>query len=214
MFPGLISVKRLSGGALALIMAAALAACDTGQIARVLGGEPMDGVSPPAADTAASMQMGWTWDNANLEGWTLSGLPVEVTWPAGGGVSLLAPSTPQYPDIWMRSPPLSFPGREFPRIVIDLETIVPGVEPDLSVYYTTANHGEAIEYRGVADDGSLPEAGERRLLVYNMADRAAIAEDWNNSTILSVRFDLPQGARSHHIVHSIRICHVDDTDCG
>jgi hypothetical protein len=158
--------------------------------------------------------MRWTWATQDLEGWTLSALPIDVTWPPGGGVSLAAPSQPEYPDVFMRSPPLSFSGKDYSRIVVDLETIVPGVQPDLSIYYKTENHGETVDFRGVAEDSSLPQAGERRLLVYDMSGRAAIANDWNESTIEGIRFDLPQGAGSKHIVHSIRICRADETDCS
>lgn len=214
MSSGLKSARRVSGAALAFMMAAALAACDAGPAPTMPGSAPMGIAPPPIPDSAATEQMNWTWGNQNLEGWTLSAIPTEVTWPEGGGVSLRAPSEPEYPDVFMRSPPLSFSGRALTRIVVDLETIAPGIQPDLHIYYSTASHGETIDYRGIPDNQTLPQAGERRVLVFDMTQLAAGGTDWVDNAITSFRFDLPQGRNSHHVVHSIRVCGPDDADCG
>lgn len=211
---GLSSVKRVSAFALTVMMTALLAGCDSGQPATTSGAGSMDVSPPPVPDGLASQEMKWTWENQNLEGWELSALPMEVTWPAGGGISIVAPSEPEYPDIFMRSPPVSFSGEEFTRVVVDLETVVPGVQPDLSLYYSTPSQVESYDARGVPGDYSLPEAGERRLLVYDMTMPADGSTTWVDNMITSIRFDLPQGANSHHIVHSIRVCRTDDADCG
>ena len=210
MSSGLNSMKYLSGAALAVVITAALTACDVGRPAADVP-DVMDVAPPPVPQTEITEKTAWAWDSGTMDGWTLSALPIEVTWPEGGGISLRAPLQPEFPDVFLRSPPLAVTGRDFTRILVDLETIVPGVQPDLSLYYTTPAHGEEVALRGVPEDGALPQAGERRVLVYDM-NRPAIAADWAESTILSIRFDLPQGAGSHHVVHSIRICQPDNCD--
>lgn len=212
MFSLVLTRARLSAAAFAVAVAAALTACDSGQQG---SGSGAAGITPPPVPEAGSIDaMSWTWPDRSFEGWVLNDLPVEVTWPEGGGIGVLAPRQPEYPDIFIRSPALSIPGRDFTRIVVDLETIVPGAQPDLAIYYTTPARGEAFEFRGAPQDASLPEAGERRRLVYDMTRLAAGGSDWVDSTITGIRFDLPQGAGSHHIIRAIHICSPDAEACS
>lgn len=205
-----LPVRRLSAALLALAASAALAACDSGQPASgSLAPPPV-----PSSEVAVTGPMQWSWKNQDLEGWVPGGDPAEVYWPEGGGVGVVAPSTPESPDIVLRSPPLSFPGATYTRIRVDLETIVPGVQPDLSIYYTTSRHGEAFEYRGAPLDGSLPEPGEPRVLIYDMTALASGGTDWVDSTINNIRFDFPQGADSNHILRAFQICTADDPACA
>ena len=80
--------------------------------------------------------------------------------------------------------------------------------------HSTKDHGESYEYRGGPLDRAPLEAGERRVLIYDMVNQAAGAPDWMENVVTQLRFDLPQGSNSSYIVHSIRLCPAQLADCS
>lgn len=206
-------VKQATNIAPALIAAAVLAGCDMRERIPTTPVAEQSEPSPAAPEQVTPKSMVWNWTNQDSEGWQLHAPTGTVYWPDGGGMGLLAASDDEFPDVAIRSPVMSINGADFPKIVVELETVVPGVQPDLHVFYQTPEHGESIDFRAAALDASLPLPNEPRVLVYDMTALAAGDDDWTKSTITSVRFDLPQGANSNHIVRELRICYKDDMSC-
>ena len=200
----------------ALLAAAALVltACDTGTA--VPASAPEAAAEPAAASetVTATAQTSWTWSGGDLQGWTVNLPNAVISWPGTGGLSLAAPAEPASPDLFIRSPLLSVAGKDYSRIAVDLEAVVPATDLDLAIYYATTEHGESFDYRGGPLDGTPFAAGERGVLIYDMLNQAAGAPDWTESTVTQIRFDLPQGANSNYIVHSIKLCPAEAADCG
>jgi hypothetical protein len=196
--------------------ALALAACDSGTVAPAPVPAPEGAAEPAAASetVTATAQTSWEWSGGDLQGWTVNLPNAVISWPGTGGLSLTAPAEPANPDLFIRSPLLSVAGKDYSRISVDLEAVVPATDLDLAIYYATTEHGESFDYRGGPLDGTPFAAGERRVLIYDMLNQAAGAPDWSASTVTQLRFDLPQGANSNYIVHSIKLCPADAADCG
>jgi hypothetical protein len=192
-----------------------LAACDAGNVAPAPVASPE--VAEPATVTetvTVTTQTSWTWSGGDMQGWATNLADAVITWPETGGMSITAPAEPASPDLVIRSPQLSIAGQDYPKVLVDLEAVVPGVDLDLQIYYATTEHGESFDYRGGPLDGTPFAAGERRVLIYDMLNQAAGAPDWSASTVTQIRFDLPQGANSNYIVHSIKLCPAEAADCG
>jgi hypothetical protein len=150
----------------------------------------------------------WDWSSGTVDGWTVS--LATASYPAAGGIRLTAPASPAAPDVWIRSPVLSFDGSRYYKVVVDLECVSgAGGTNDLSLYYQTSGHGESGSYRDLPRVNTAFTAGERRLLVYDMDAPTAGGSDWVSNTITRIRFDLPQNANSVYIVHSIKIVGVN-----
>jgi hypothetical protein len=164
----------------------------------------------PESATLTSLR----WSGEDLKGWTVNLADAIVDWPETGGISITAPAEPAAPNLFLRSPLISIAGKEYTRVVVDLEAVSPATETDLALYYVTDSHGEDFDYRGGPLDGAPLAAGERRKLTYDMTRPAAGGADWIDSTISQLRFDLPQGANSNYIIHSVQVCPADTADCG
>jgi hypothetical protein len=209
----IFSVPKLHSTAMLVAAAVALAACDTGTVA--LAPVPETAEPAIAAETVTvTAETSWEWRGGDLQGWTVNLPDAVISWPETGGLSIAAPAAPETPDLFIRSPQLSLAGRDFARIAVDLEAVVPATDLDLAIYYTTTSHGESFDFRGGPLDVTPLVAGERRVLVYDMLNQAAGAPDWSESTVMQIRFDLPQGANSNYIVHAIRLCPTEAADCG
>lgn len=207
------SAFKLHAAACLALATLALAGCDTAKVA------PSD--SPAASQPAAiaptfavTTQTNWDWRTGDLQGWTVNPPGAVVSWPAAGGLGITMPAETADPDLFIRSPRLSVAGKDFSRIRVDLEAIVPAADLDLAIYYATTRHDESFDFRGGPLDGAPLAQGERRVLMYDMINQAAGAPDWIESTITQIRFDLPQGANSSYIVHSIHLCPTEMADCG
>ena len=207
------SAFKLRSSAMLAAAALALAACDTGTVTPAPVQEAVE-PSTAAETVTATAQTSWAWSGGDLQGWTVNLPDAVISWPETGGLSLAAPAAPEAPDLFIRSPQLSVAGKDYSRIAVDLEAVVPATDLDLAIYYATTAHGEGFEYRGGPLDGTPLAAGERRVLVYDMLNQAAGAPDWMESSITQIRFDLPQGANSNYIVHSIKLCPTEAADCG
>lgn len=162
-------------------------------------------------------RLAWDWRAHNPEGWTFSRTNHEVTWPAGGGIGIRTPVGVDEPDVHLRSAPLSFAGADYPKVVVDLECtencILEPERIELMLYYTTANHGETINFSGLPSDVTPLAQGERRKLIYDMANQARGGPDWIQSGITQIRFDLPRGPNAAYIVRSLKVCHKSELDC-
>jgi hypothetical protein len=192
-----------------------LAACDAGNVAPAPVASPE--VAEPATVTetvTVTTQTSWTWSGGDMQGWATNLADAVITWPETGGMSITAPAEPASPDLVIRSPQLSIAGKNYPYVLVDLEAVVPGTDLDLQIYYTTTNHGESFDYRAAPSDIAPLAAGERRVLVYDMPRQVAGAPDWMESTVTQIRFDLPQGANSNYVVHSIKLCSTEAADCA
>jgi hypothetical protein len=202
--------------ALLAVAALSLAACDTGTVAPAPVPAPEGAAEPAAASetVTATAQTSWEWSGGDLQGWTVNLPDAVISWPGTGGLSLTAPAEPASPDLFIRSPLLSVAGKDYSRIAVDLEAVVSATDLDLAIYYATTEHGESFDYRGGPLDGTPFAAGERRVLIYDMLNQAAGAPDCMESTVTQLRFDLPQGANSNYIVHSIKLCPTEAADCG
>lgn len=209
--------KKILTASCALLLGT-LAACDVNSTvsknaAEPSTNEPQDSVSdslPPTTKTS----FGWGWPQKDLNGWAFGIETPVVFWPDTGGFGIKAPSDSAYPDIFIRSPALNLAGKEYITILVDIECVVPGERNDLAIYYMTANHGETADFRLYPSDPLPLAAGSRRTLVYDTARPSAGGRDWLDSTIERMRFDLPQGADSEYIIHSLRICHSADSECS
>lgn len=155
----------------------------------------------------------WVWTDSDRQGWGFGSATPKIFTPPSGGFGLRSPSEPEFPDVLIRSQPLSIEGRDYDRVLIDLECFIPAAVNDLTIYYSTPNHGELTDFRALPSESSPLLAGERRLLVYDMSILAAGNDDWTNSSIQKLRFDLPQGADSEYVIYSIRICNSASPDC-
>lgn len=207
------SFKKSCSAAILAATIFALSGCERGAVAPGLSRD-VSGADTHTPDAAGTAQMRWDWRAGDLQGWTVNPASAAVSWPSGGGLGLASPAQAADPDLFIRSPKLSVAGEDFSRIRVDLEAIIPAPDLDLAMYYSTKDHGESFEYRGGPLDGAPLEAGERRVLIYDMFNQAAGAPDWMESVVTQLRFDLPQGSNSSYIVHSIRLCPAQLADCS
>lgn len=155
------------------------------------------------------------WDfqeSAPLE-WAFGGVKPELYWPESGGMGVRSPLEPAHPDVVLRSQQLDIPGKDYPILKIDLECIVSAELNDLTVYYSTASHNEAQEFRALPENHEALVPGERRVLTYDLTRLRMGGTDWIDSVIQRVRFDFPQGAGSQYVLHSIRLCAASEIDC-
>lgn len=203
--------RKASGTVLFIAALAALTGCDAG---KYLPGESAAPAPAAVAREPETTQTSWAFSGGDLQGWVVNIPEAVVAWPETGGLSLTAPAEPAAPDLVIRSPIIAIAGSDYSSLTVDLEAVVPAADLDLALYYSTTVHGEGYEYRGAPSDGAPLSAGERRVLVYDMSNPPAGGTDWVDSTIQQIRFDLPQGANSNYIVHSIKLCPTEAADCG
>lgn len=216
---GIGSLVAKLGLAAALLF---LTACDNllSTVQQDSQNEQPDTSGPQVSETEAIPELpllAWSWPAHNPEGWTFSRTNHELTWPEGGGIGIRTPIDIDEPDVHLRSAPLSFSGADYPKVVVDFECTENCIlDPDrieLTLYYTTANHTETINFSGLPSNAKPLAQGERRKLVYDMANQTRGGPDWSQSEISQIRFDLPRGPNAAYIVRSIKVCHKIDPDC-
>jgi hypothetical protein len=193
----------------------ALAGCD-----RLTGTTPAENQAQVVGSTTAVAEpppqppkLEWTWSQSVDARWSFGVAQPEVYWPSSGGIGLRTPVGAENVDVFVRSPKFERKGREFTKVIVDLECINPGNQNDLTIYYISDSHSESPEFRATPTNASPFQAGERRKLVYDMSRLARGGSDWVDSDIQRVRFDLPEGEGADYILHSFQLCQPDDSSC-
>jgi len=144
----------------------------------------------------------WTFDGST-EGFT--GVNSKITPAPGQGLAVVVV------DPTIRSPRgLNIPGGQYPLVLVRLTRTAPGALWDGALYYTTANHGEAIDFLGKPLAGADPKLGETTTLVYDMSRPAMGGSDWAQSTIDQIRFDLEDKPGGAFVIRQIAIAEDPD----
>jgi hypothetical protein len=193
-------VKRLTWIGLAAV-AALLASChrpvDKAQVAAVAAGPERDSPVRWNATTGGFEFNGralktaklWTFDGST-DGFTVMGSKIAPAAGSGIAVSIADPI--------IRSPKgLNVPGGQYPVVLVRLTRTAAASAWDGALYYSTASHGETINFLGKPTSGADPKVGETTTLVYDMSHQALGGPDWMQQTINQIRFDLedkPGGA--------------------
>jgi hypothetical protein len=139
----------------------------------------------------------WTFDGST-EGFTAVGS--KITPAAGQGIAVTIA------DPTIRSPKgLNVPGAQYPVVLVRLTRTAAASAWDGALYYSTAAHGETINYLGKPTSGADPRVGETTTLVYDMRHQALGAPDWTQSTIDQIRFDLEDKAGGAFVIRQIAI---------
>jgi hypothetical protein len=167
-----------------------------------------------------------TW-NATSGGFELNGKPVKAAkqWTFDGSTdgftavgSKIAPAsgsglTLTMADPTIRSPKgLAVPGAQNTMVLVRLTRTGAGEAWDGALYYSTACHGESINYLGKPLSGSDPKVGETTTLVYDMSRQPRGAPDWTQSTIDQIRFDVEDKPGGVFVIRQIVI--GADPDAG
>ena len=212
-----MSERSFSGApaaALSALFLAGLAGCDSAPMKPASGPEKPVAAPLTAPAREVSDKTRWIWAGGDLQGWTVEPSNAVVSWPQTGGIAVISAADPGSLDVFLRSPYLSVAGKDFTRVIVDLEAVVPGSEIDSALYYSTPQHDDSFDYRGGPMNAGVLAVGERRKLIYDMVNQAAGAPDWTESLITQIRFDLPQGEGAHYIVHAITLCPAVSQDCS
>jgi hypothetical protein len=192
----------------ALVAVSLLAACDR------------KSETPAAAVAAAPVERAGpvTWD-AQAGAFKLAGAPLRAVkmWTFRGSTDgftgLNSKLEPQgdgmlvtIADPSIRTPKgLGVSGAEGNLVLVRLTRVGAGEPWDGGLYYTTANHGEAIEYLGKPIHGAAPKLNETVTLVYDMQNQTIGAPDWTSSTIDQVRFDIEGKPGGKFLIHQVAI---------
>jgi hypothetical protein len=139
----------------------------------------------------------WTFDGST-DGFTAVGS--KITPAAGQGIAVAIA------DPTIRSPKgLNVPGAQYPVVLVRLTRTAAASAWDGALYYSTAAHGETINYLGKPTSGADPHVGETTTLVYDMSHQALGEPDWMRSTIDQIRFDLEDKAGGAFVIRQIAI---------
>jgi hypothetical protein len=203
-------VKRLTWIGLA-VMTALLAACHRP------AGKDRAGAVPVAAGSERASPVHWNTTTGGFEFngraiktvklWTFDGstdgftaVGSKITPAAGQGIAVTIA------DPTIRSPKgLNVPGAQYPVVLVRLTRTAAASDWDGALYYSTAAHGETINYLGKPTSGADPHVGETTTLVYDMKRQALGAPDWAQSTIDQIRFDLEDKAGGAFVIRQIAI---------
>lgn len=107
-------------------------------------------------------------------------------------------------DPMLVSPPVSFLGQHYQRVIAELTWVDAGGGWQGTLYYGTDYHGWGETWNARAIGDPVPVAGGRTQLTFDMTAIAA-ASDWRDAHITSLRFDLHATAGGNIKVHSIRV---------
>lgn len=176
----------------ALVAVSLLSACDK---------KPETAPTEAAAPTERAGPVTWA---PTTGGFTLNGSPLRTVklWQFQGSTDgftgLNSKLEPQadgmlvtVADPSIRTPKaLGVAGADGNLVLVRLTRVGAGDAWDGGLYYTTANHGEAIQYLGKPISGAAPKLNETVTLVYDMANQTIGAPDWTSSTIDQIRLDL------------------------
>jgi len=141
----------------------------------------------------------WTFDGST-EGFVLAGGSVLPAMPAGLAVRNVAF------DPALRSPKgLELDGSRYSLVLVRLTRRLPGAAWDGSVFYTTANHGEAGAFQALPVEGAEPGVNETVVLVYDMGRLRKGGDDWKTSLIDQIRLDTDDQAGGTFTIHQIAV---------
>ena len=144
----------------------------------------------------------WTFDGST-EGFTPVGSKVAPA-PGSGLTVVVADPT-------LRSPKgLNVPGGQYPLILVRLTRTQAGGPWDGALYYSTAAHGETINFFGKPTSGADPKVGETTTLVYDMTKQAAGGLDWTQSTVDQIRLDLADRPGGAFLIRQVAIAENPD----
>ena len=148
----------------------------------------------------------WTFDGST-EGFTPVGSKVS---PApGSGLSVLIA------DPTLRSPKgLNVPGGQYSLVLVRLTRTQAGGPWDGALYYSTAAHGETINFFGKPRSGADPKVGETTTLVYDMSKQAAGGADWTQSVIDQLRLDLEDRPGGGFLIRQVAIAEDPEAAAG
>jgi hypothetical protein len=139
----------------------------------------------------------WTFDGST-DGFTAMGS--KVTPAAGQGIAVTIA------DPTIRSPKgLNVPGAQYPVVLVRLTRTAAASAWDGALYYSTAAHGETINFLGKPTSGGDPKVGETTTLVYDMSHQALGGPDWVASTINQIRFDIEDRPGGAFVIRQIAI---------
>ena len=79
---------------------------------------------------------------------------------------------------------------------------------DGSLFWTTAQHGEAAGYATKPVRGADPAVGETTVMVFDLANPRKGGEDWVKSVITGLRLDLDDDAGGAFTIHQVAIVNV------
>lgn len=192
--------------------AAVLASCDRPRQAAPAAPGPLAAAAPlnerpgPVRWNAGAFELNgrplkavklWTFDGST-EGFTAMRSSIALAPGQGLSVAIADPT--------LRSPEgLNVPGGQFPLVLVRLTRTGPGELWDGALYYKTANHPEASGFVGKPLQGANPAVGETTTLVYDMSRQRRGGEDWVQSTIDQIRFDLEDRPGGRFVIHQIAI---------
>jgi hypothetical protein len=144
----------------------------------------------------------WTFDGST-EGFTA--LTSKVSPAAGSGIAVTIA------DPVLRSPKgLNVPGGQFSLVLVRLTRTAPGTLWDGALYYSTAAHGETVNYLGKPLSGENPKVGETTTLVYDMSHQVLGGPDWMQSTIDQIRFDVEDRPGGAFLIRQVAIAENPD----
>jgi hypothetical protein len=141
----------------------------------------------------------WTFDGST-EGFVATGGEVLPASPLGMDLRNAAG------DSMLRSPRgLALDGSRYSLVLVRMTRTRAGAAWDGSIFYSTANHGEAGDYQAKPRDGADPAVNETVVLVYDMANLRAGGDDWTSSLIDQIRLDTDDEAGGGFVVHQIAV---------
>jgi len=204
----------VKSGLIALSLAAVLlASCD--RKAETPAALAPAGPAAPATERAASVR--W---NPTAGAFEMGGVPLRTAklWTFDGSTdgftgvgSQLAPADGQglavtIADPTVRSPRgLAIPGGQYPLVIVRLTRVGAGEAWDGALYYSTAAHGEGINWLGKPVDNEAPKLNETVTLVYDMRRQAQGGPDWTQSVIDQIRLDIEDRPGGRFVIHQVAI---------
>lgn len=106
----------------------------------------------------------------------------------------------------LRSPSgLHVEGATRPYLLVRLTRLKPGKGWDGRVYYSTASHGETVDFFNKPVSGADPKVNETVVLAYDMHALAAGGADWKSSKIEQVRIDLDGAPGGAFLIREVAI---------
>jgi hypothetical protein len=139
----------------------------------------------------------WTFDGST-DGFTAMGSKITPTTSSGISVTIADPT--------IRSPKgLNVPGGQYPVVLVRLTRTAAASAWDGALYYSTAAHGETINFLGKPTSGADPKVGETTTLVYDMSHQALGGPDWMQQTINQIRFDIEDRPGGVFVIREIAI---------
>ena len=192
----------------ALVAVSLLSAC----------GSKTDTATTEAAAAPSERASPVTW-NASTGGFTMAGTPLRTVkiWTFQGttdGFLVLNSKLEAQPDgmlVTVGDPALRTPkglglsGADGNLVLVRLTRVGAGDAWDGALYYSTASHGEAIQFLGKPLNNISPKMNETVTLVYDMANQTIGAPDWTSSTIDQIRFDLEGKPGAKFVIRQIAV---------